>query len=62
MGQQQRYQEDSIEKEASETADALKQDAESTFDKIKAGAKALGKKFLEPDTNIDEEYNKEKSK
>jgi hypothetical protein len=36
MRQQQRYQEDSIENEASETADTLKQDVESTFDKIKA--------------------------
>ena len=59
--QQQRYQQDSVQDEVSETADTLKEGAESTFDKIKAGAKALGKKVVDPGTNLDEEYNKEKS-
>ncbi|HJT85265.1 MAG TPA: hypothetical protein VJ697_12360 [Nitrososphaeraceae archaeon] len=59
--QQQRYQQDSVKDEVSETADTLKEGAESTFDKIKAGAKALGKKVVDPGANLDEEYNKEKS-
>ncbi|HET7642040.1 MAG TPA: hypothetical protein VFK40_00910 [Nitrososphaeraceae archaeon] len=59
--QQQRYQQDSVQDEVSEKADTLKEGAESTFDKIKAGAKALGKKVVDPGTNLDEEYNKEKS-
>ena len=59
--QQQRYQQDSVQDEVSETADTLKEGAESTFDKIKAGAKALGKKVVDPGTSLNEEYNKEKS-
>jgi hypothetical protein len=68
--QEQQYQEKiveeevseaAIEEEVSEAADTVKEDAESTFDKIKAGAKALGKKVTDPDTSIEEEYNKEKS-
>jgi hypothetical protein len=60
VGQQQ-YQEGSVEDETSEAANTVKEGAESTFDKIKAGAKALGKKVTDPDTSIEEEYNKEKS-
>jgi hypothetical protein len=60
VGQQQ-YQEGSVEDETSEAANTVKEGAESTFDKIKAGTKALGKKVTDPDTSIEEEYNKEKS-
>jgi hypothetical protein len=59
-GEQQQYQEGSVEDETSEAANAVKEGAESTFDKIKAGAKALGKKVTDPDTSLEEEYNKEK--
>ena len=57
----QQYQEGSVEDETSEAANAVKEGAESTFDKIKAGAKVLGKKVTDPDTSMEEEYNKEKS-
>ncbi len=59
--QQSQYQEGSVIDETSEAANAVKEGAESTFDKIKAGAKALGKKVTDPDTSMEEEYNKEKS-
>jgi hypothetical protein len=39
----------------------VKEGAESTFDKLKAGAKAVGKKITDPDSSIEDEYNKEKS-
>jgi hypothetical protein len=60
-GEQQQYQEGSVEDETSEAANIVKEGAESTFDKIKAGAKALGKKVTDPDTSLGEEYNKEKT-
>jgi hypothetical protein len=60
-GEQQQYQEGSVEDETSEAVNTVKEGAESTFDKIKAGAKALGKKVTDPDTSMEEEYNKEKS-
>ena len=41
--------------------DDLKEGAESTFDKIKAGAKAVGKKITDPDSSLEDEYNREKS-
>jgi hypothetical protein len=39
----------------------VKEGAESTFDKLKAGAKAVGKKITDPDSSLENEYNKEKS-
>ena len=39
----------------------VKEGAESTFDKLKAGAKAVGKKITDPDSSIEDEYNREKS-
>ena len=64
-GQQRQYQTEqggsSVEDKTSEAADTVKEGAESTFDKLKAGAKALGKKVTDPDTSIEEEYNKEKT-
>jgi len=41
--------------------DDVKEGAESTFDKIKAGAKAVGKKITDPDSSLEDEYNREKS-
>ena len=63
-GQGQQYQEQgrsSVEDKTSEAANTVKEGAESTFDKLKAGAKALGKKVSDPDTSLEEEYNKEKT-
>ena len=39
----------------------IKEGAESTFDKLKAGAKTVGKKITDPDSSIEDEYNREKS-
>jgi len=44
-----------------EVKDDVKGGAESTFDKLKAGAKAVGKKITDPDSSLENEYNKEKS-
>ena len=44
-----------------EVKDDVKEGAESTFDKLKAGAKAVGKKITDPDSSIEDEYNREKS-
>ena len=44
-----------------EVKDDVKEGAESTFDKLKAGAKAVGKKITDPDSSLEDEYNKEKS-
>ena len=64
-GQQRQYQteqrEGSVEDKTSEAANTVKEGAESTFDKLKAGAKAIGKKVSDPDTSLEEEYNKEKT-
>ena len=64
-GQGQQYQEQgrsSVEDKTSEAANTVKEGAEGTFDKLKAGAKALGKKVTDPDTSLEEEYNKEKTR
>ena len=64
-GQQRQYQteqrEGSVEDKTSEAANTVKEGAESTFDKLKAGATAIGKKVTDPDTSIEDEYNKAKS-
>lgn len=61
-GKQQQEQEgSSIVEKTSEAANTVKEGAESTFDKLKAGAKAIGKKVSDPDTSLEEEYNKEKT-
>ena len=39
----------------------VKEGAEGTFDKLKAGAKAVGKKITDPDSSLEDEYNREKS-
>ena len=52
----------SIEDKASETLNTVEEGAKGTFDKLKAGAKALGKKVTDPDTSLEEEYNKEKTR
>jgi hypothetical protein len=44
-----------------EVKDDVKEGTESTFDKLKAGAKAVGKKITDPDSSLENEYNKEKS-
>ncbi|MGZ5509558.1 MAG: hypothetical protein ACXWFC_03655 [Nitrososphaeraceae archaeon] len=41
--------------------DDVKEGAEGTFDKLKAGAKAVGKKITDPDSSLEDEYNREKS-
>ena len=64
-GQGQEYQEQegsSVEDKTSEAANTVKEGAEGTFDKLKAGAKALGKKVSDPNTSLEEEYNKEKTR
>lgn len=62
-GKQQQEQEgSSIVEKTSEAANTVKEGAESTFDKLKAGAKAIGKKVSDPDTSLEEEYNKEKTR
>ena len=43
-----------------EVKDDVKEGTESTFDKLKAGAKAVGKKITDPDSSLENEYNKEK--
>ena len=64
-GQQRQYQteqrEGSVEDKTSEAANTVKEGAESTFDKLKARATAIGKKVTDPDTSIEDEYNKAKS-
>ena len=44
-----------------EVKDDVKEGTDSTFDKLKAGAKAVGKKITDPDSSLENEYNKEKS-
>ena len=41
--------------------DDAKEGVEGTFDKLKAGAKAVGKKITDPDSSLEDEYNREKS-
>ena len=41
--------------------DDVNEGAEGTFDKLKAGAKAVGKKITDPDSSLEDEYNREKS-
>lgn len=41
--------------------DDVKEGADGTFDKLKAGAKAVGKKITDPDSSLEDEYNREKS-
>ena len=41
--------------------DDVKEGTEGTFDKLKAGAKAVGKKITDPDSSLEDEYNREKS-
>ncbi|HEX5187314.1 MAG TPA: hypothetical protein VFV86_10535 [Nitrososphaeraceae archaeon] len=61
-GEPEQYKEEGYtEEKTSEVANTVKDSAESTFDKIKAGAKALGEKVINPNNNLEEEYNKEKS-
>lgn len=60
-GLQQEQEGSSVEEKTSEAANTVKEGAESTFDKLKAGVKALGKKVSDPDTSLEEEYNKEKT-
>jgi hypothetical protein len=50
-----------VKGDVKEGAENLKEGAESTFDKIKAGAKAVGKKITDPDSSLEDEYNREKS-
>ena len=52
---------DDFKEGAGDVKDDLKEGAESTFDKIKAGAKAVGKKITDPDSSLEDEYNREKS-
>ena len=44
-----------------DTDDKVKDDVEGTGDKIKSGFKAAGNKIKDPNSNLGEEYNKEKA-
>ncbi|HEX2408110.1 MAG TPA: hypothetical protein VHJ38_12980 [Nitrososphaeraceae archaeon] len=44
-----------------DTDDKVKDDVEDTGDKIKSGFKAAGNKIKDPNSDLGEEYNKEKA-
>jgi hypothetical protein len=50
-----------VKEDFKDVKEDFKEGAESTFDKIKAGAKAVGKKITDPDSSLEDEYNREKS-